>query len=150
MRTIKREGGMIMDGNDLRSTSDLLAELRDRALNRPKLRLHVNPESAVWIMMSVQRTDLSGDVVVVPDPAIQPAGQGWVEEIDSRRWRQMRGWVGTDQRVHVDNADLGRITGTLVSLDSREAVVDLGNDDVRYVYWTGITEMTPVGLAKRS
>jgi hypothetical protein len=124
----------------LRSTSDLLDELRDRALNRPKLRLHVNPDSAMWIQISVQNTGLSGDVMVVPDPAVEPAGKGWVEEIDPRRWQQMLGWAGTGQRVDVDNADLGRITGTLVSLDSREAVVDLGDDDRRHVYWTSIEE----------
>lgn len=56
----------------LRSTSDLLDELRDRVLNRPKLRLHVNPASAMWISISVQNTGLSADVVVVPDPEGNP------------------------------------------------------------------------------
>ncbi len=125
---------------DLRSTSDLLDELRDRAQFRPKLRLHVNPDSAMWISMSVQNTGLSGDVVVVPDPTVQPAGKGWVEEIDAQRWRRMLGWVGTGQRVHVADAELGRITGVLVSLDDREAVVDLGGDDRRYVYWASIED----------
>ncbi len=125
---------------DLRPTSDLLAELRDQARFKPKLRLHVNPDSAMWIMVSVQNTGLSDEVAVIPDPAVEPAGRGWIEEIPPDRWRQMLGWVGTGQRVHVTDAQLGRITGTLVSLDDREAVVDLGDDDQRYVYWASIEE----------
>ncbi len=130
----------MVDTRELRSTSDLLDELRDRARLRPRWRLHVNPDSAMWIVMSVANTGLDGDVAVVPDPAVGPAGEGWVEEIPSDRWRTMLGWVGTGQRVHVDTAELGRITGTLVKLDDQEAVVDLGDDDWRYPYWINIEE----------
>jgi len=123
---------------ELRSTSDLLDELRDRAKLRPRLRLHVNPNSAMWIAMSVANTGLDGDVAVVPNPAIEPAGMGWVEEIPTDWWQTMLGWVGTDQRVHLDTAELGRLTGTLVKLNDREAVVDLGGNDWRYPYWINI------------
>ncbi len=125
---------------ELHPTSDLLDECRERTRMRPKLRLHVNPDSAMWITMSVANTGLDGDVQVVPDLAVEPAGRGWLEEIDPQRWRQMLGWVGTNRRVHVTDARRGRITGTLVSLDDREAVVDLGGDDHRYVYWISIEE----------
>ncbi len=124
---------------ELRPTSDLLAELRDRAKLKPRMRLHVNGGGAMYTVMSVSHAGLDGDVAVIPDPDV-PTGQAWVEEIPTDRWRQMLGWVGTDQRVHVTDAKLGRITGTLVSLDDREAVVDLGDDDQRYVYWASIEE----------
>lgn len=126
---------------ELRPTLGLLAELRDRVRFRPKLRLHVNDNGAMYTVMSVSHAKLDDDVVVIPDPDV-PTGQGWIEEIPTDRWRQMLGWVGTDRRVHVTDAKLGRITGVLVSLDDREAVVDLGGDDQRYVYWASIEEAT--------
>jgi hypothetical protein len=115
------------------SNSDLLDRLRDAVADKPRLRLHVNPDSAMWISISVQSTGLSEHVLVVPDPACPEVGKGWIEELSTVQWREMRALVG--QRVTVTDARLGTLSGTLLALDHREARLDLGDGDVRYLFW---------------
>ena len=121
----------------LRRTYELLDELKERIKDRPKLRLHVNPESAVWIIMSIEETGLGGHVRVVPDPGIVEAGRAWLEEFSVEQWRAMHGLVGTRVRAQTD---IGEFVGTLIELSDSEMVIDPAGDpnDRRYVYWLTI------------
>lgn len=118
-----------------RSNSDLLGDLRESVLNLPRQRLHVHPDSAMWISISVQQTGLSPYVQVVPDPACSEVGKGWIEEQTAEHWRELRSLVGN--RVTVRDGTLGALTGVLLALDHGEARLDLGGD-VRYLRWVSI------------
>lgn len=118
---------------ELRSNSDLLAELRESVLDLPRRRLHVHPDSAMWITISVGKTDLSPYVQVVADPACPEIGMGWIEDVTAERWRELRSLVG--RRVTVLSERLGALTGVLLHLEHGEARLDLGNGDVRYLRW---------------
>lgn len=119
-----------------RPTSDLLSELRQAVKDLPRLRLHVHPDSAMWIAISVQNTGMSPYVQVVPDVDCPELGRGWVETLTVDQWREMRSLVG--QLATVTDHRLGALTGTLLSLDHDEAKLDLGADDVRFLRWVAI------------
>jgi hypothetical protein len=119
-----------------RSNSELLNELRAALADQPRSRLHVHPEAAMWIAVSVRNTGLGEHVQVVPDPACCDVGQGWIETMNADQWRALRALVG--QWVTVSTADLGNLTGTLLGLDHHEARLDLGAGDVRYLPWLAI------------
>ncbi len=119
-----------------RSNNDLLTELRAAVDNRPRWRLHVHPDSAMWIAISVQSTGLSEHVQVVRDPGCPEEGLGWIETLSTEQWRAMRALVG--QRVAVETYELGTLTGTLLSLKHNEARLDLGDNDIRYLPWISI------------
>jgi hypothetical protein len=124
-------------------TFELLDRLKAAVTDKPRLRLHVHPEAAVWISISVRNTGLSEQVQVVPDPACPEQGKGWIEELSVEQWRQMRALVGGP--AIVSDARLGALAGTLLSLNHREAQLDLGGGDVRYLHW--ITVEPQRGLA---
>lgn len=121
---------------ETQSNSDLLAQLKAAVADIPRHRLHVNPDSAMWISISVQNTNLSAHVQVVPDPDCTEAGQGWIETLTVDEWRAMRALIG--QRVTMKTDSLGTLTGVLLALDHSEARIDLGDDDVRYPRWITI------------
>jgi hypothetical protein len=115
------------------SNSDLLEYLRTAVDNRPRWRLHVHPEAAFWLAISVQNTGLSEDVRIVSDPACQEVGKGWLETLTVDQWLQLRALVG--QQVTVTSVALGVSVGTLLALDHVEARIDLGGGDIRYLDW---------------
>lgn len=119
-----------------RSNLELLNELQALVADRPRFRLHVHPESAVTLMISVQYKTLSEHVQVVQDPACTDRGQGFIEEVTAEQWRYWRLLVG--RRVVVASSELGTVTGTLLELDHRTATVDLGDNDTRYLSWITI------------
>lgn len=119
-----------------RSNSDLLDELRRKVLDLPRQRLHVHPESAMWISMSVQHAGLSPHVHVVADPECLEVGKGWIEQQTAEQWRELRSMVG--QQVEVQAETLGALSGVLLALDHGEARLDLGGGDVRYLRWISI------------
>jgi hypothetical protein len=131
----------VAEPTEQRSNSDLLAELRQGVLDLPRQRLHVHPESAMWISISVQQTGLSPYVQVVPDPACPEIGKGWIEEQTTERWRELRSIVG--QRATVRSEALGALTGVLLALDHAQARLDLGGGDVRYLRWITIDKEQP-------
>lgn len=112
---------------------ELLDELRRSVAELPRRRLHVHPGSAMWMSVGVQGTGLSPYVQVVPDPQCQEHGKGWIETITVDQWRELRALVG--RTVVVQDATLGVLTGTLLTLDHAEARLDLGDSDVRYLRW---------------
>jgi hypothetical protein len=113
--------------------SDLLDRLKAAVADKPPFRLHVNPDSAMWISISVRNTGLGDHVQVVPDPACPEQGKGWIEELSTEQWGQMQALIG--ELVTVTDARLGVLTGKLLTLDHREARLDLGDGDVRYLFW---------------
>jgi hypothetical protein len=115
------------------STSNLLDQLKTIVADTPRHRLHVNPNSATWIAISVQNTGLSPHVQVAEDPQCQDAGKGWIETLTVEQWREKLALVG--RRVTVRCARLGELTGELLALDHGEARLDLGGDDIRYLPW---------------
>lgn len=115
------------------SNSELLDQIRSAVDDRPRYRLHVHPDAAMWISIGAQNTGLSPHVQVVPDPACREVGKGWIEILTVEQWRRLRGLVG--QRVTVTTANLGALTGDLLALDHSEAQLDLGGDDIRYLTW---------------
>lgn len=123
--------------------SDLLDELRRSAAELPRWRLHVHPDSAMWISISVQGTGLSPYVRVVPDPDCREVGKGWIETLTVDQWRELRAQVG--HLVVVETAELGALAGTLRALDHSVAQVDLGDGDIRYLPWITVT---PIGDAE--
>lgn len=126
----------IVPQDEYRSNPDLLDELRALVRDRPRYRLRVHPEAAMWIAVSVHNTGLDAHVQVVPDPACPAVGRGRIEALSVEQWRALRALVG--HRVTVSTADLGRLTGTLLALTDAEARLDLGDDDVRYLPWLDI------------
>ncbi len=119
-----------------RSNNEVLDELADLVnRERPRYRLHVHPDDAMWICISTNHAALSPHVRVVPDPQA-PSGQGWYETLDSGRWAELQALVG--RRVVVETARVGRMTGVIVSLDDNEAVLDVADDDRRYLPWITI------------
>lgn len=125
------------------SNSELLDRLKLMVADTPRLRLHVSPGSAMWIAVGVRNLGLDGHVQVVPDPDCPDPGLGWIEELSAQQWREIRAMVG--QTVTVTDARLGALTGTLLTLDHREARVDLGEGDVRYLHWISIESRDEVG-----
>lgn len=123
---------------ETRSNSDLLDELRSAVADRPRWRLHVHPEALMWIAISVHNTGLTEHVQVVADPGCRDIGQGWIETFSVEQWRALRALVG--RQVSVSTADLGGLTGELLSLDHAEARLDLGDGDVRYLPWLTIQD----------
>jgi hypothetical protein len=121
-----------------RSNSDLLDDLRAEVKDSPRRRLHVHPDSAVWIMIGVQNTGLSHHVQVVADPECREVGKGWIEALTVERWRDMRALAG--RQVTVKTCELGALTGTLLALDHGEARLDLGDGDIRYLPWIEVYE----------
>lgn len=121
---------------DHQSNSDLLAQLKAAVADTPRHRLHVRPDDAMWIAISVQSTGLSPHVQVVEDPQCQDAGQGWIETLTVAQWREKLAMVG--RRVTVRCARLGELTGELLALDHGEARLDLGDGDIRYLPWITI------------
>ncbi len=115
---------------------DLLEQLREIAHARPRDRLHVHPGSAMWLSMSISHHGLGQHVQIVPDPACTEPGRGFIEWVSHDRWDYLRSLVGT--RVRVSDARLGELTGVLLTLDHREARVDVGDGDVRYLHWISI------------
>jgi hypothetical protein len=116
-----------------RPNSDLLDELRSAAASRPRWRLHVHPDSAMWISISVQGTGLGEHVRVVPDPSCPELGKGWIETLTTEQWAGLLALVG--QQVIVTTSGLGVLSGELLALNDREARVDLGDADIRYLPW---------------
>lgn len=129
-----------------RDNSDLLSELRAAVAERPRLRLHVHPESAMWISMSVQNTGLSEHVEVVPDPACSEVGKGWIERLTTAQWREMLALVGHRATVTASWPEALQGTsldGVLLALDHGEARLDLGGGDIRYLPWISVGPPAP-------
>lgn len=118
-----------------RSNPELLDDLRDEVERQPRRRLHVHPESVLWILIGVQHAGLSPHVQVVGDPACREAGKGWIETLTVEQWRGMRALVGS--RVTVTTR-LGTMTGVLKALNQHEAQLDPGDGAVRYLSWISV------------
>lgn len=125
----------------LRPTLDLLSDLRAAVDDRPRWRLHVHPDSAMWITIGVQNAGMAAYVRVVGDPACAEIGKGWIETLTVDQWRKLRALVG--QQVTVSTAPLGTLSGTLLALDDKEARLDLGDGDVRYLPWITVEPVEP-------
>jgi hypothetical protein len=108
----------------MRSNSELLDELARVVAALPRQRLHVHPDSVMWIVHSVQYAGLGQHVEVVADPACPEVGLGWIETLTIEQWRALRALVG--RRVTVATAERGKFTGRLVALDHSEALLDPG------------------------
>lgn len=95
----------------------------------------------MWIAIGVQNTGMSEHVQVVGDPACPEVGKGWIQPLTAEQWRELRALVG--QQVTVSTADLGTMSGTLLALGDKEARLDLGDGDVRYLAWLTVEPASP-------
>jgi hypothetical protein len=119
-----------------RPNLELLDDLREAVAARPRWRLHVHPDAAMWISIGVGNTGMSEHVRVVPDNDCPEAGKGWIETVTAERWRELQALTG--QPVTVTTATLGPLTGTLLALDDTEARLDVGGGDLRYLPWISV------------
>lgn len=127
---------------EYRSNHELLSELCAEVLDVPRRRLHVHPESAMWISIAVQNMGLSPHVQVVRDPDCREAGRGWVETLTVEQWQTMRALVGERVRVKASWPEMlagAWLQGALLALDHGEAQLDLGGGDIRYLQWIEVT-----------
>jgi hypothetical protein len=125
---------------DHRSNPNLLDELRAAVAAMPRKRLHVHPDAAMWMVLSVGHARLSEHVQVVSDPACTDVGRGWIENLTVDQWRRLRSLVG--QQVILESSELGIMRGELLRLDHRTAMIDVGGQDVRYLSWITIKAVT--------
>ncbi len=120
------------------SVLEALAELRDEVYwSRPRWRLHISTgiNSLVHLSSVIHHDKLDPHVVLVPDPDV-PVGRARYETITPGRWLELQNLVGT--RVVLRTHELGELTGVLVDLGDKDAVIDLAPDDRRYVIWLSV------------